>query len=134
VRRGLVVEEIGEHPLHRDAALLGKPGRLVQPHWREVDARDLPAALRQPDGVASFTARDIQRRAGGKIFNLRGQEPIRLGRPNQLVAAIAAIPSRAVHRHILAAVGRGPRRRGDRIATIDASGSVRGVTAEPPAA
>lgn len=49
-----------------------------------------------------LTARSQRRCSDGQALGLGNQEPVGLGRPDQLTAGVAAIPFGAVHPHILA--------------------------------
>jgi hypothetical protein len=56
--------------------------RLLQPDLGEIHARCLPAALDQPDRVASLAAREIDRASGRETLGLGNEEADRLGGPD----------------------------------------------------
>ena len=89
---GVVLEDVGEHPLDLDAAALGQPLRLLQRDVREVDRRHPPAAAGEPHGVPPLAAGEVERASGREAAHLRCEEPVRLGRPDQLLLRVARVP------------------------------------------
>jgi len=93
-----IVEQVGGDPPRIDTARVGEPAGLLKRDLGEVDAGHAPALLRQPDRVAALAAGEIERGSRSKSGRLGHEEAVRLARPEQLAAAIAAVPLNAVHR------------------------------------
>jgi hypothetical protein len=79
------------------AALGGKRPGLLEPDRREVHAGHQPAALGEPDRVASLAAGDVERAAWSQPLRLLDEEPAGVACPEQLAAGVAPVPCRAVH-------------------------------------
>ena len=97
---GPVAEQVGLLPGHGDPARLRELLRLADRHVREVDAGHLPPLLGEPDRVAAFAAGEIERPPGRQAGRLGDEEPVRLRRPQQLAAGVAAVPVLGSHRHV----------------------------------
>ena len=91
-RLGLVLEDVRDDPVDLDAAALGEARALPERDVGEVDRRHRPAALREPDGVPPLTAGEVERPPGLEPADLGGEEPVRLGRPEELLPGVARVP------------------------------------------
>ena len=82
-RGRLVAEQVGLYPVDADPALPGQFGRAAQAHGREVHPGDLPAALRQPDGVPALAGPQVEGPAGAqpRQFRRRRNSSARPPRP-----------------------------------------------------
>ena len=63
LRLGPVIQQVGGDPLGCTPRSVASRPRLLDPGLREVDAGHLPAALREPDGVAALAAGEVKRPA-----------------------------------------------------------------------
>ena len=91
-RLGLVLEDVRDDPVDLDAAARRKLGGLRERDVGEVDARNPPAALRQPHGVPSLAAREVERAARRETADLRGEATVRLGAPDERLLRVAGVP------------------------------------------
>ena len=102
----LVLEDVRDDPVDVDAATLGEARALPERDVREVDRRHRPAALGEPDGVPPLAAGEVERPPGLQPADLGGEEPVRLGRPDELLLRrVTRVPVLARERR------RGPRTR-----------------------
>ncbi|GIU90139.1 MAG: hypothetical protein KatS3mg010_1238 [Acidimicrobiia bacterium] len=88
----LVLDQVGDAELDGHVPRRGEPARLVDRDLREVDAGDLPAAGRQPHGVAALAAREVERTTGWQPGTLGRHEAVRLEAPHHLVRGVAVVP------------------------------------------
>ena len=91
-RLELVFEDVRDDPFDVDAAARRELRRLREGDVGEVDARHPPAALREPDGVPPLAAGEVERAAGREAADLGGEEPVRVGAPDELLLRVARIP------------------------------------------
>ena len=74
------------------ARLRGVGGTALECHGGEIDRRDVPAALRQPDRVGALAAAQVQRRAGGEVGGRRDEVRVGVAAPQPAVGSVALIP------------------------------------------
>jgi hypothetical protein len=103
--RGRPPEDVGLHPVHREAVALGPFAAAVERHRREVDRRHLPTARRQPERVSALAAGEVERAPGCERLRLVHQKPVWLERPQRLGRGVAGIPHLAVHARMMPARG-----------------------------
>ena len=92
--RGLVVQQVGLHPVHAHRAFRGQPGGPGEAGGGEVHRGDLPAALGEPDRVAPLAGAQVDRPPGWQRGHFLGDEAVRAGAPDQVRARVALVPGR----------------------------------------
>ena len=91
-RLRLVLEDVRDDPVDVDATALGEARALPERDVREVDRRHRPAALGEPDGVPPLAAGEVERPPRLEPADLDGEEPVRLGGPEELLPGVARVP------------------------------------------
>src|SRR5437870_2599204 len=67
-------------------------GSALQRDRRDVDRRELPAMLGEPDRVCAFATANVERRPRDKVGDLRDELRIRIPAPDLLGRAVSRIP------------------------------------------
>ena len=94
---GHEVEEVAQRKSTSTCSLAGSRTRSRDRHVGEVDRRDLPATLGEPDRVPAFSAGEVERPTRRKVDGLGCEGVVRREGPELLRLGVLAIPVVTLH-------------------------------------